>query len=156
MLTEEQRNTLDDCWSDLQSMICAEIHRNGLTRHLDDILDDAVTRTITSTAVNRLTTVDAITGRARSCSLDAIKTAARKHRNSLLHREAVLTGVTTIRGTALRPDVTRKVTPRNFRPELFYVAMTTQESQGMTEKGDIVPTLVPCLQFASYGADFIE
>jgi hypothetical protein len=147
MLTTEQRTVLDQCWDDIQSLICAGIHRNRLSHRLDDILDDAITRTIESTARNNLTTVDAITSRARSCGLDAIESAARQHRNALLHRQAVEAGIVTIRGTAARPDLTRKITPRHFRPELFYAALTTSTEDGVT---------VPCLQFASYGAEFIQ
>jgi hypothetical protein len=156
MLTGMQREILDMFWSEILATISYEIHRRSLHSVVDDILDDAITRTITAVATNRIYCADKIISRARSCALDSIRQSARRRTLDNMHRAAVEQGTTTIRGTAAAPDVTLKITPRHFRPELFYVALTTETTEGMNEDGDIVPAHVPCLQFASYGADFIE
>jgi hypothetical protein len=156
MLTEQQRSVLDECWSDITATISYEIHRRSLHSVLEDILDDAISRTIESVAHNQLTESDRIISRARSCALDSIRQSARRRTLDNMHRAAVEQGTTTIRGTAATPDMTRKIAPRNFRPELFYCAMTATQTEGMTETGDIVSALAPCPQFASYGSEFIE
>ena len=88
-MTAEQAETLNSVWTDVQNIIAAECHKRNLSAVLDDILSDAITRTCTAIAKLDLNDAERIKSRARSCALDAIKTAARHARNVAQHRAAV-------------------------------------------------------------------
>jgi len=153
-LTEEQAEQLNNVWEDVQSLIASEITRRKLWNVLDEIMGDAITRTTAAVGAYNLTTPEAIKSRARSCALDAIRIAARGWRNTLEFFREVSSNnyglgthngapVTSFRGTAPVAPIDRRISPRHFRPELFYAAVSMQDDQ-------------PILQFASYGEEFIQ
>lgn len=153
-LTEQQAETLNSVWDDIQSLIASEITRRKLWNVLDEIMGDAITRTTAAVGAYNLTTPEAIKSRARSCALDAIRIAARGWKSAREFFRDVSsnnyglgthngTPVTTSRGSAPVAALDHKISQRNFRPELFYAAITLQDEQ-------------PILQFASYGSEFIE
>ena len=153
-LTEDQAETLNSVWHEVQDIIGAEITRRKLWNVLDEIMSDAITRTTHAVSAYNLTTPEQIKSRARSCALDAIRIAARSWKNALeFFRDAIDANyglgthngnpVTTFRGSAPVAPLERKISRRNFRPELFYAAVTIQDEN-------------PVLQFASYGPEFIE
>lgn len=91
-LTRRQRDTLDGWVGDLTRVICSEVVRRIWARpYLDDVLQDACTRTCEAVAKNRLKTKDRITARARSCGLDALKTLARRVTKPMVFETALLT-----------------------------------------------------------------
>lgn len=153
-LTEKQTETLNSVWDEVQDIIGAEITRRKLWHVLEEIMGDAITRTTAAVGAYNLTTPEEIKSRARSCALDAIRIAARSWKNTLeFFRDAIDANwgigthngkpVATFRGTPPIEPLERKISRRNFRPELFYAAITMQDEQ-------------PFLQFASYGPSFIE
>jgi hypothetical protein len=89
MLNETQTAVLNNNWEDIQSLICAEIHRRRLSNDLDDILSDAITRLISAVAKHNLRTPEAIKNRADKCGKDAIRTLVRVRRNLADYRQAV-------------------------------------------------------------------
>jgi len=89
MLNEAQTAVLNNNWEDIQSLICAEIHRRNLHNDLDDILSDAITRLITAVAKHDLRSPEAIKNRADKCGKDAIRTLVRVRRNLANYRQAV-------------------------------------------------------------------
>jgi len=153
-LTEEQAETLNSVWDEVQDIIADQIHRKKLWRVLDEIMLDAITRTTAAVSHYRLTTPEAIKDRAKSCALDAIRFAARGWRNTLEFFRDVSSNnyglgthngapVTSFRGSAPVAPIDRRISPRHFRPELFYAAVSIHDEQ-------------PILQFASYGSEFIQ
>lgn len=88
-MTAEQAETLNEVWNEVVTIMAAECHKRGLTSILDDILSDAITRTCSAIARLDLNDAESIKSRARSCALDAIKTAARIRRNVAQYRAAV-------------------------------------------------------------------
>lgn len=80
-MTVEQAEVLNDVWFEVVGLISAECHRRHLNTIVDEILSDAITRMCESIAKSGTTSADKIKSRARSCALDAIRTAYRIHRN---------------------------------------------------------------------------
>ena len=152
-LTEQQAETLNSVWDDIQSLIASQIIRRKLWRVLDEIMGDAITRTTYAVSAYNLTTPEQIKSRARSCALDAIRIAARSWKNALeFFRDSANNGETSahngnrvmsFRGSAPVSPLDHKIIRRNFRPELFYAAISIHDGN-------------PVLQFASYGPEFIE
>ena len=96
-MSEEQAEVLNSVWDDVTSVIRYECHRRGLYTVLDDILSDAIVRTCTAIAKHGHTDPELIKSRARSCALDAIRTAARVARNVAQYRAAVSAAAFTAR-----------------------------------------------------------
>jgi len=166
VLTKLQRSILDECWQDICSMIASTCHAKNCGHLIDDVLDDAIARTIASVSANKLTEREEIVLRSRSCALDAIRTTIRQRNNRAKHVESVraemtsringesLLPVTSLTFTApLNPDFPRrKIARRHFRPEFFCAVATITTDK--LEDGTTFP--VPVLQWASYGAGFID
>jgi hypothetical protein len=164
-LTKLQRSVLDEFWQDICAMISATCHANNAGHLIDDVLDDAITRTISSVVSNGLTEPTDIVSRSRSCALDAIRTVIRQRNNRTRHTAELRAEMTSrhngeslsiahLEFTApLAADFPRRtIARRNFLPELFQAAvtLTTDKLQ------DGTTFAVPTLQFASYGAEFPE
>lgn len=92
VLTIQQRTLLEDIAPQMRAMISAELNRRLWARSsFDDLLSDALTRTVQSVAKNRTISARQVLSRARSCALDALKTLARSLAKSLeLHDPAIL------------------------------------------------------------------
>lgn len=146
-------------------MIASTCHANNAGHLIDDILDDAISRTIASVAANRLTERADIVSRSRSCALDAIRTTIRQRNNRTRHASSIR-GLMTSRhngeslsiarlefSAPINPDFPRRdIARRHFRPELFHAAVTIHTDT--LQDGTVYA--VPTLQFASYGSDFLE
>ena len=92
VLTMQQRTMLEDIAPQVRAMIASELNRRLWARpSFDDLLSDALTRTVASAAKNRIISARQVLSRARSCALDALKSLARSLAKSLeLHDPAVL------------------------------------------------------------------
>lgn len=80
-MTAEQAEVLNEVWSEIIAIISAECYKRHLNRIVDSILSDAITRVCESIAKSGTTKADRIKSRARSCALDAIRSAARAHKS---------------------------------------------------------------------------
>ena len=96
-MTEAQAAVLNDVWFEVCLIIKAECHKRNLNTQLDDILSDAITRTCTAIAKHGTENAELIKSRARSCSLDAIRTAYRQQQNVLKYQAAVSAAAHTAR-----------------------------------------------------------
>jgi hypothetical protein len=160
-LTKHQRTILDEYWQD----ICAMISATCPAHLMDEVMDDAITRTIASVAANKLTESADIVSRSRSCALDAIRTVIRQRNNRTRHVSALRAEMTSRHNgdslptarlefsAPLAADFPRRtISRRQFLPELFQAAVTL--TTDTLEDGTTFA--VPTLQFASYGAEFPE
>lgn len=164
-LTKLQRNVLDEFWQDICRMISATCHANNAGHLIDEVLDDAITRTVASVAENKVYCPEKIISRAHSCALDAIRTTIRQRNNRTRHTAELRAEMTSRHNgeslptarlefsAPISPDFPRRrISRRHFRPELFQAAATITTD---TLQDGTVYT-IPALQFASYGADFPE
>jgi hypothetical protein len=165
VLTKLQRSVLDEFWQDICAMISATCHAKRAGHLIDEVLDDAIARTIASVAENRVYCPDKIVSRSRSCAFDAIRTVIRQRNNRTRHTAELRAAMTSRHNgeslpaarlefsAPISPDFPRRtIARRNFRPELFQAAATIHTEQ--LQDGTMFA--VPTLQFASYGAEFPE
>ncbi len=146
-------------------MISATCHAKNAGHLIDEVLDDAIARTIAAVVSNGLTESSDIVSRSRSCALDAIRTIIRQRNNRTRHTAELRAEMTSRHNgeslptarlefsAPISPDFPRRtIARRNFRPELFQAAVTITTDK--LEDGTMFA--VPTLQFASYGAEFSE
>jgi hypothetical protein len=164
VLTPLQRSVLDEYWQDICSMISATCHAKNAGHLIDEVLDDAIARTIASVAENRVYCPEKIVSRSRSCALDAIRTVIRQRNNRTRHTAELRAEMTSRHNGESLPaarlefsapissDFPRTMARRHFLPELFQAAVTL--TTDTLEDGTTFA--VPTLQFASYGAEFPE